>query len=164
MEIQSHYLISEVTNALIPAKKIDYDTIVIEADGSTKNVRRTPLQIVKDSCLSNWSTYEGRKRAVVNYTNYRERVPIPINPLKEIIAFPTHGVKHYDCCWIMFNQVDFYDRVYINSTDQTKIIFKNNHELIFNMPVESFEKLMARTYVILDAIKRTYRSSRFLVR
>lgn len=45
MNFKQNYIITKETSALIPAKQIDYDTIVLQANGATYYVRETPLCI-----------------------------------------------------------------------------------------------------------------------
>jgi len=62
--MQSKYTTIRETLALFPAKHFEYDTIVIERERKLY-IRQTPLQIIKASCQNYWSTYEGRRDAVV---------------------------------------------------------------------------------------------------
>jgi len=71
--IKTAYKINEQTIALCPAKEIDYNTIVFEQE-KTYHVKKTPLELIKDACIENWSTYEGKRQAVIHHTNFTERV------------------------------------------------------------------------------------------
>lgn len=55
---QETYQITNQTIALLPAKAINHQTIVIEPK-TTYKVKKTPLELIKDACMANWSTYEG---------------------------------------------------------------------------------------------------------
>src|SRR5699024_12387686 len=66
------YQINEKAIALCPAKEIDYDTIVLEQE-ATYRVSKTPMQLIKDACIANWSTYEGKRQAVIHHTNFRHK-------------------------------------------------------------------------------------------
>ncbi|MED0703878.1 competence protein ComK [Aeribacillus composti] len=50
------------------------------------------LKLFEEACLNNGSTYEGRRQAVIHFTNYTQRIPILINQFEKIIAFPTHSI------------------------------------------------------------------------
>src|SRR5690625_6073800 len=93
--IKTRYTIIEETNALLPAKQIDYNAIVIERS-RILYIKQTPLQIIQTSCQKYWSTYEGRRDAVVNQMNFKQKVPIPISIHKAIYLFPTHSPNHLD--------------------------------------------------------------------
>lgn len=71
-------MINEQTVALLPAKQIEYDTIVLEHE-KKYHVRQTPFHIIKAACCNNWCTYEGRRKAVIYHTNFKQKTPIPIN-------------------------------------------------------------------------------------
>ena len=105
-----HYKINDKTMALAPAKEIEYDTIVYETDRKFY-IKQTAIQLIHQACLNHWSTYEGRRKAVMHQTGYKEKVPIPIHLKKEIIAFPTHAIKHFDCCWLFYHHVFHYESI-----------------------------------------------------
>src|SRR5690625_4044178 len=73
-----HYKINDKTMALAPAKEIEYDTIVYETDRKFY-IKQTAIQLIHQACLNHWSTYEGRRKAVMHHLNYRRKVPIPID-------------------------------------------------------------------------------------
>jgi hypothetical protein len=74
--IQESYQINEQTIALYHARELDYDTVVLEK-AATYWVRKTPMQLIKDTCFANWSTYEGKRQAVIHHTNYRKKFRSP---------------------------------------------------------------------------------------
>src|SRR5690625_7871127 len=107
--IQSEYTIIRKTHALFQAKYFEYDTIVIEQERKLY-IRQTPLQIIRASCQKYWSTYEGRRDAVVNQMNFKQKVPIPVSIDKTIYLFPTHSPNHLDNSWIAFEHVARFDK------------------------------------------------------
>lgn len=132
--IQPTYCINEHTCALIPAKSIHYDTIVIERN-ATLHIRQTPLQIIDNSCQREWTTYEGRKAAVMMHTNFRQKIPLPINIHKQIHIFPTHSPTHIDNCWIVFQNIIATHYLTDNTTQhpQTIFQFKGGQSLAMNI-------------------------------
>src|SRR5690625_4580143 len=99
--IRKNYQINEQTIALCPAKEMDQDTNVLK-QAATYRVRKTPMQLIKEACIANWSTYEGKRQAVIHHTKFRKKVPIPINLEQNIFTFPTHATSDFDCHWIFF--------------------------------------------------------------
>lgn len=99
-----NYRVSEHTMVLKPAKMIEYDTVVMETE-QIYNVRQTPDLLIKKACIDNWSTYKGRRDAVIYKTNFKRKVPIPIDRSKQIYAFPTHATKNLDCHWIFCGHI-----------------------------------------------------------
>jgi competence protein ComK len=93
--VLTDYEINKETIAIIPANHIDYYSIVLERDQQL-HVKLTPLQLIKASCLEGGSTYDGRRLAVTHQTGAQNKVPIPIHPLEQIYAFPTHSPSLHD--------------------------------------------------------------------
>jgi len=60
----SHYIANKNTLAIIFARQFDYDSIAIE-ENKTFYIRKTPLQIMKETCCHHLSTYEGRRQAII---------------------------------------------------------------------------------------------------
>lgn len=63
-KILSSYEITKDTLALLPARNMNYRTIVIERH-ETYYVQQTPLEIIKAACLEGGATYDGRRTAVM---------------------------------------------------------------------------------------------------
>ena len=142
--ILDQYVVNEHTLSLVPAKQIEYDTIVYERD-HTFYVRKTPLQIIKDSCLANWHDYDGRRKGVMHKRNYRRKVPIPIDEERSIIAFPTHSTQDFDCHWII--SLHILDIKPTPNANQAIIVFKNRLQLTLDVSAfilkTQFEKALA---------------------
>jgi len=147
--IKTRYTIIEETNALLPAKQIDYNTIVIERS-RILYIKQTPLQIIQTSCQKYWSTYEGRRDAVVNQMNFKQKVPIPISIHKAIYLFPTHSPNHLDNSWIAYEHVARFDKKQSpGQPEQTLVTFKNGYTLTLDVSVHTFEKQWQRTFELM---------------
>lgn len=140
--VLDHYCINEHTVALLPAKEIDYQTTVLEVN-HIHRVVQTPLQLIKNACLFNWSTYEGRRQAVMYHTNYRNKVPIPINKSKNIYAFPTHSPINFNCNWFFPNHI-LQIKKNMKQNNST-IYFSNNRTLTIDVSFHILEKQFQRT-------------------
>lgn len=151
MRIKNSYITNKSTVAIIPAKQIDFDSIVIEKSRKFY-VRQTPLEIIKASCLEYWSNYEGRRNAVIHHTGFKEKVPIPINLREEMVAFPTHAIKHFDCSWLLYNHILQLERVKDDST-KTLITFTNGKTLLLNVSEKSIETQLLRSLEIIQRIR-----------
>src|SRR5690625_186720 len=139
--IQETYLINNQTVALCPAKEINYETIVIEQN-TTFKVNKSPLDLIKDACIANWSTYEGKRQAVIHHTNFRQKVPIPINIEQNIFTFPTHAPTDFECYWLFFNHIGNIKGT--KQLNQTRITFKNNQHIILPISQYIFKKQYER--------------------
>ncbi|MEH7385787.1 competence protein ComK [Bacillus sp. JJ1521] len=139
------YEVTPLTMSILPARDIDYFAIVIE-EYQTLYVRQTPLQIIKTACLEGGATYEGRRKAVTYLTGAIQKVPIPINPRRNIFAFPTHSPTAFECSWIFYHHIKTIIPIQqINNATQSIIQFKNQQELPMTESHYLLEKQYTRT-------------------
>jgi len=103
-QVINDYQVNPRTMALIPARNIDYQTIVLEP-GNIFHVMQSPIKLIKDACKEGGATYEGRYKAVTHKTGIHKKVPIPISQLDQIYAFPTHSAKQFNCHWIFYHHL-----------------------------------------------------------
>lgn len=112
------------------------------------HIRQIPLQLIKEACLKHdWTTYEGRRQAVIHHTKYKRKVPIPIHMEKQIVAFPTHSPKDFNCIWIFSNNL-----LSINNhseKDKTVITFRNGRILLVNVSPHIIQKQHERALTCL---------------
>ncbi|MEH7380460.1 competence protein ComK [Bacillus sp. JJ1533] len=143
--IQPFYEVNPQTMAILPAREIEYSAIVKEVHNIIY-VRQTPLQIIKAACLEGGSTYEGRRKAVTYLTGAVQKVPIPINPRRNLFAFPTHSPTAFECTWIFHHHVKtIRPSGNNNPTTQSIIHFKNYDELPMNESPYILQKQFTRT-------------------
>lgn len=149
-EIFKDYTINPQTFALLPAKQIDYETTVIEQDKQFF-VSKTPYQLIKEACLDYYSTYEGRRTAVMHHTNFKKKVPIPISLSRNIYAFPTHSTTDIECIWIFPNHIQSIKQVSSVKTPhfQSVITFKNGQQLPLNVSHHILDKQMQRATICM---------------
>lgn len=140
--IKNNYDINEHTIALIPAKQIEYETLVMEADAIYK-VKLDPLTLIKNACDADYCTYDGKRHAVTKNTGYSRKVPIPISIINEIFAFPTHSPTDYECHWFFFNHINHIQKD--PSTKHTRVTLKNKQELTLPISFNIFKKQYERT-------------------
>jgi competence protein ComK len=163
-QIVDDYEINQNTMALLPIANTDYSTIVIEPNRRLL-VTKTPIQLIKAACLDGGSTFEGRQKAVTHLTGSLQKVPIPINPLNHIFAFPTHSPSAFHCKWIFYNHVkSIKPPKHQNDTSaQSIILFKNEQSLPMNESHYTLQKQMQRTAIcILQFTNQTLEAPRHL--
>lgn len=153
MKILNEYIANPNTMAIFPAKQIDYDSIVWEGD-EVLYVRKTPLQIIKDSCIEYWSTLEATRKAVAKNTGFRNKLPIPINIYKSVIAFPTEALTNHDCIWFFFNHILYYRGI---SKKETYIVFNHNKTYRINMTEYAFHSLVLRSFNVFCELRNQKR-------
>ncbi|MBU8906535.1 competence protein ComK [Desertibacillus haloalkaliphilus] len=137
------YEITRDTIALLPAKHTDYDTIALEFDRELY-IKQPPLSLIKTACLEGGSTYDGRRDAVTHLTGAQNKVPIPIDPIEQIYAFPTNSPSQFDCIWIFYPHVKSIQPDHTN-INNSSITLKNNRTLALNASYASLEKQVHRT-------------------
>lgn len=153
--ILSTYLINQLTLAILPAKQMNYDAIIIKQNKAL-HVRQTPLQLIKTACYNDWTTYEGRREAVIRYTNFKQRVPIPISIKKRIYLFPTHSPGNNNNNWIAYQHIARIIKVpQSKQTEQAKstIHFKNGQTLTLSISMHTLRKQMERTFECMYRIE-----------
>lgn len=158
--INDTYHINENTLAIVPARHIEYQTIVYERDRKVL-VRQTPFEIVKFACLNEWFTYDGRRNAVMYHTNFKRKIPIPICPQKQIYLFPTSSSDDFDNVWISFKHIIITQE---SPKDPKKsiVIFNNNTMLTLNISHYTLRKQMDRTFEIMYRMEKFIASSKTL--
>lgn len=156
-QIIQSYLISSETMALLPANESDYDTIVIE-ENDTKYVQQTHLDIIDFTSLElNFTTYEGRWKAIQQLTNFKENIPIPINLHLGIYFFPTHSPKDKHNYWISFKHVLSMEEVSEQqgtTPAQSIIYFKNKQSLTLNVSIHDLKKQYKRMLEVVLLIEK----------
>ena len=147
-----NYIIHKDTLAILPAKQLEYDSIAIERK-QTLHIKQTPMNIMKESCITYLADYNGRRNAVMHLTGHKERIVIPIHPSERIIFFPTHGTRHIDCSWIAYEHVLYYEAI---EQQTTKVVFKNMQAINVPISFHSFETQMMHSYEILQHINKLF--------
>ncbi|MRH43333.1 competence protein [Aquibacillus halophilus] len=149
-DIFTSYHVNYRTMAIIPATHFDYQTIVLES-GKKLFIKQTPLEIIKVACLDGGASYDGRRAAVMYQTSCHRKVPIPINPSKNIFTFPTHSPSQLQCKWIFYNHVKIIKPYYSSKSliPQSIITFKDGQQIIVDESYYILEKQMQRTAICI---------------
>lgn len=156
MNIEQNYIVNDKTIAIVPAKQIEFDSIVVESEG-VHYIRQTPQQIIEASCIHNWSDYEGRRNAVIHHTGFKEKVPIPIHPNKGIVAFPTHAIKHIDCCWLIPQHILRIDTLKDDPKYKTIVTFTNRKSLRLDVSIRSLKSQSERAFEVKYRVEKDLR-------
>ncbi|WP_272435225.1 competence protein ComK [Terrihalobacillus insolitus] len=121
-------------------------------------LKKTALQLIKLACLDGYSTYDGRRIAMMYKTSSRKKVPIPINPELHIFAFPTMSPSQFDCNWIFYNHVQAIKPT-TKKLSQTIITFKYKEQLALKESYYTIEKQMYRTAVCMLSFSQQNKQS-----
>lgn len=101
----SLHAISDAIIMLRPYKDPFFRTQIHTTNGFLYSPK-TPLELIKESIIShNYSTYEGRRKAIIEKWNLCQNTPIPINHRRFICAIPTKSPAAWDCIWVFYKSI-----------------------------------------------------------
>lgn len=126
---------------------------LIYEDFQQLTVDKDPYTVMDDSCKYFGSTYKGRKDSSKFILGAEYKVPILVDEINNLVAFPTTSPLADDCIWISLSRI----KKFIRENDfSTKIIFDNDLELIVPCSFRSIESQISRASR-LDLILRKRR-------
>lgn len=146
------YEINKGTLAVVPNEKT---ASLIYEDEDRYIVEQTPFSIMEESCKYFGSTYEGRKEGSKNILNAEYKLPIVVEDSNNLIVFPTMSPLSTECCWISLKRVKKIEKI---DSNNTKIIFDNNREIIVDCSYRIIENQLSRASR-LDLILRNHKNS-----
>ena len=149
------YEISKGTLAIVP--KENNGSIIYE-DNEKYVVRENPFSIMEESCKYFGSTYEGRKIGAKNILGAEYKVPIVVEDSENLIIFPTTSPQSKDCVWVSLKRVKNIKKIEKIDSNNTKIIFDNNCEIIVDCSYRTIENQLSRASR-LDLILRNHKNS-----
>ena len=129
---------------LAPAKMITYQTKIIE-ENATYYTEASAKQVIDSACLRAWTTYEGRRKAVIAHTGMKRKVPIPICAGENITFFPTHAVDYYDNHWLSLEHILKVEACK-NEKNLAKVIFKNGYSMLIPCTAYTIERQIERAF------------------
>lgn len=148
MKENKDYIVDEKTLIIKPLKDLQYQSIIHTTEGIIKS-RKTPLEIIKESCMAYYSNYEGRRQATIQQTKYRYKVPIIISKLFNIYVFPTNSPRLFHTKWIFVNNLAHI--IHLNQ-HKSKILFKDGTSLIINVSSHVLKTQVTRTYALMHMV------------
>jgi competence protein ComK len=146
------YEISKGTLAIVPNEK---ESSLVYEDEDRYIIDQNPFSIMEDSCKYFGSTYEGRKNGAKDILGAEYKVPIVVEDSNNLIVFPTTSPAAEDCCWISLKRVKKIEKI---DSNNTKIIFDNNCEIIVDCSYRTIENQLSRASR-LDLILRNHKNS-----
>ncbi len=146
------YEISKGTLAIVPNEK---ESSLVYEDENRYIIDQNPFSIMEDSCKYFGSTYEGRKDGAKDILGAEYKVPIVVEDSNNLIVFPTTSPAAEDCCWISLKRVKKIEKI---DSNNTKIIFDNNCEIIVDCSYRTIENQLSRASR-LDLILRNHKNS-----
>jgi len=151
------YRINIDTVALLPAGRIEFNTLVIAKNG-IKYVQDPSLNLIKSACFAYWGEYEGNRKAVIRHTNFIQKTPMPICKREGIYFFPTHSPHNIANGWIAFNHVANFDKIpprLKTQQAQSIVYFKSGLTLPLSISYHTLKCQYERTYECIHMIEST---------
>ncbi|WP_163539015.1 competence protein ComK [Gracilibacillus sp. YIM 98692] len=132
------------TLAIIAIQDIHYQVKIIEQEEVIYHTS-SAISIIKENCLYYGASYKGRQASVKYHLDFQQKTPIPIQPTKDIYAFPTESPKSFTCCWFFFHAI-----ASINQTEhqQSVIHFANGKKETFPISHHTMKKQYDRTGMV----------------
>ena len=146
------YEISKGTLAIVPN---EVDSSLVYEDEDRYLIDQSPFSIMENSCKYFGSTYEGRKNGARDILGAEYKVPIVVEDSNNLIVFPTTSPMSDDCVWISLRRVKKIERI---DSDNTKVIFDNNREIIVECSYRTMENQLSRA-LRLDLILKKHKNS-----
>lgn len=132
--IESHFRITGDTNIIIPAKHMNYDSIALE-DNKVYPIRQIPLEIVKRACKGKNCDFTTKKRQSEIFYKDGYKLPISLNSDTILIAFPTKGINHMDCAWVIEGNIKYIEK----HGEKSVVIFHNEQSVILDISIDVLE-------------------------
>lgn len=142
-----NYEINSTTLAIISID--EKKSKIIEID-NTYTINKNVHQIIDHSCKYFGSSYSGRHEGTKHMIGIKYKTPILIEESNNIIFFPTCSTKLNDCIWISLNNI----KNYIKYNRNSKIIFKNDYELILDISYGSLQNQILRSTMLDNTLRK----------
>lgn len=144
MSVLEEYYMNSTTIALLPHFHPVYQTKIINWEGEYLTKDR-PFEILARSCLELGADYDGRRRAIVAKTNYKQKTPIHLSESLGLIAVPTRSPESIECAWIMYHHIH---TVFPTGVKKCKIRFHNGLQIELNISAASMQQQIQKAAVI----------------
>ncbi|TFE04057.1 competence protein ComK [Jeotgalibacillus salarius] len=133
--------INESTLAIREARVLGFQTEIISMQGTEFSVV-PPLKLLDDRCIQAGFTMQGNIKATRIRHRIHNKVPLVVDPFRNMIAMPTHSPKHIDNVWIFSEHIL---ATHPHTKTQSIVEFTNNQSLILNCSIHTLDKQYNRT-------------------
>jgi len=145
-QVKNEYIINERTLSLEPIRFGEY-TKVYEKNSEPVMIKKTPLKIIRQSCLRYLSTYDGRREASIYVLGINRKVPINVGDLKGTYLFPTVSHLKPECTWITLSHLKFLEKI---DKKQTKVAFTDDQDIMLPVSPLAVHNQIMMTNVLYE--------------
>ena len=137
------YRISQSTMAIQRAFHLEYESVIYDRKG-TYYSKKPVMTLLEESCLRAGSKMKGRLDAARHTLTIRNKIPLIIDPLTYLYAFPTHSSTHDQNIWFFPPHV-VDQRPHPDNPKKTIVILSTNEFITANCSLSSFRNQQKRT-------------------
>lgn len=145
------YEFNKGTLAIVPNEE---NSCLVYEDEERYIIADSAFHVMEESCKYFGSTYAGRKDSAKEILGAEYKVPIVVEDSSNMVVFPTTSPLSKDCAWISLNRVKKFEKI---DSNNTKIVFDNNKEIIIDCSYRSIENQISRASR-LDFILRKHKN------
>src|SRR5699024_525184 len=116
----ANYIVSIHTKAILNKDNAYYKTRIYEKKQIWNHVHKAD-NILKQNCIENGSTVEGRREFARKILSSPIKLPIAICPQLDVYMLPTSSPKSLECVWVAYYHVKKYEE----RDDKTYIFFRD---------------------------------------
>ena len=98
--MDSKSLVGINTKALLPVFENGYLYTKLYYQNTFYIIKKSPLNILKDSIIGYGSDFQGAKNSSRSYLGGSYSLPLQISGQHGIFMFPTHSFRNLECAWI----------------------------------------------------------------
>jgi competence protein ComK len=138
--VRENYEITPTTLAILPAYHEQFQSKILDLQGEFYSSEK-PIKLIERACLEGGSTLEGRRKSLQYKKSFYQCPPIPVNPLEDIYAFPTCSPESYDCIWLFYEHIHYYQP----KQPHLLVTFHNQMQVEVPISIAVMKKQMART-------------------
>ncbi|WP_217586432.1 competence protein ComK [Lentibacillus saliphilus] len=146
---QYGYLISRNTKAILAHDSPYYKARIFERE-EPENVIKSPQVILEENCIIYGSSLHGRRESVKKLLGLKYKVPIPVDPKKDVFFFPTAASRNKDCVWLAYYQIQNFRE----EGDRLKVQFLDGTCLLINVSLHAFSQQYLKTAQVITMMSR----------
>lgn len=117
-----------------------YAAYTIQDDGIFIWRQQTARGVLKQLCLQNGCTYEGRREAISKALHMTQKIPILVSEQQKDIFFPTRRIRDPRCMWINHRAVVDVSRY----RKRTKVTFRDGRSIVVVCDIRSIQRARKR--------------------
>ena len=132
---------------------LDYDPVVHHTrliGTPSDSIGLKPMMVLEAWANAYGTGLEGSRQAFKHASVGKQKLPVLIDPYRQIYFFPTQSPKHPDCMWINAAQIQ---RV-VGDGLKTKILFCDGNEVTLPMGPRSIRRQLQRIELMRQTITR----------